>query len=74
MELSHRTFNSGQIYSESEIRAIASDADFQAQYLIANAPDAEYWFVAKDGGWVVDHTWASMTLIRQPSEPSVEEE
>ena len=73
-ELPKRTFNSEQIYTESEIRSVCPGAEFQdkeggGRYLIAEASDSEYWFLPEGHGWKVDHTWTSLILVPAEQDP-----
>ena len=70
------SFQYRQTYTELEIEegslSVDPPTDYEGEtYLIARGCDGlEYWFVAAEGGWVVDHTWASVMLIRRWLKPS----
>jgi hypothetical protein len=65
-----RTFRYQHIYSLAEITAKSIEVDEPTEYssimyLVARASDRrEYWFITKEDGWTIDHTWSSFKLIR----------
>ena len=60
-------FHSGKTYSEDEITKEATPITHDGDYLIADTPDREYWFLREGHFWKLDHTWGHFYLQEKPS-------
>lgn len=52
-----KVFEYNKTYSEEDIRKLATPVNHQVEYLVADTPDMEYWFVREGHYWKLSHTW-----------------
>jgi hypothetical protein len=60
--LSKYIFKYNQQYTEKEILHNATPVNYQDEFLIADTPFREYWFIREGHYWKLSHTWGHFTL------------
>jgi hypothetical protein len=60
-----RPFKSNQIYTEDEIITKATPVNHFDEYLVADTPSTEYWFIREGHYWKLSHTWGHFLLVKK---------
>jgi len=66
--MSDRLFEYNKTYSEDDILKVATPVNHQGEYLIADSPNIEYWFIRDGHFWKLDHTWGHFIIGKRRGE------